>query len=117
MAWLRAIMLTLAVEAGAVVNMGAGRVEPTKTDGFDVRVVADGVDGVLAAMHHVQHAWGIPALQRQFAQAHGHHRVCSEGLSTKVLPCGNGHGNIHSGIMAGKLKGVMPGARQRLHHV
>ncbi len=33
---------------------------------------------------------------------------CSEGLSTKVLPQAIAIGNIHSGIMAGKLKGVMP---------
>ena len=33
---------------------------------------------------------------------------CSEGLSTKVLPVAMDMGNIHSGIMAGKLKGVMP---------
>ena len=33
---------------------------------------------------------------------------CSEGLSTKVLPVAMAMGNIHSGIMAGKLKGVMP---------
>ena len=33
---------------------------------------------------------------------------CSEGLSTKVLPQTMAIGNIHSGIMAGKLNGVMP---------
>ena len=33
---------------------------------------------------------------------------CSEGLSTKVLPQAMAKGNIHSGIIAGKLKGVMP---------
>ena len=32
----------------------------------------------------------------------------SEGLSTKVLPAVTAMGNIHSGIMAGKLKGQMP---------
>ena len=33
---------------------------------------------------------------------------CSEGFSTKVLPVAMAMGNIHSGIMAGKLNGVMP---------
>ncbi len=33
---------------------------------------------------------------------------CSEGLSTKVLPQAIAIGNIQSGIIAGKLKGVMP---------
>jgi hypothetical protein len=32
----------------------------------------------------------------------------SEGLSRKVLPQVTASGNIHRGIMAGKLKGVMP---------
>ena len=33
---------------------------------------------------------------------------CSEGFSTKVLPVAMAIGNIQSGIMAGKLNGVMP---------
>jgi hypothetical protein len=33
---------------------------------------------------------------------------CSDGLSTKVLPVAMAIGNIHSGIIAGKLNGVMP---------
>ena len=33
---------------------------------------------------------------------------CSDGLSTKVLPQAIAIGNIQSGIMAGKLNGVMP---------
>ena len=32
----------------------------------------------------------------------------SEGLSTYVFPVTVPMGNIHSGIMAGKLKGAMP---------
>lgn len=32
----------------------------------------------------------------------------SEGFSTKVLPAVTATGNIHRGIMAGKLKGQMP---------
>ncbi|MCY1432192.1 hypothetical protein D9M71_481820 [compost metagenome] len=33
---------------------------------------------------------------------------CSDGLSTKVLPQTMAIGNIHSGIIAGKLNGVIP---------
>ena len=33
---------------------------------------------------------------------------CSDGFSTKVLPQAIAIGNIHSGIIAGKLNGVMP---------
>ncbi len=32
----------------------------------------------------------------------------SDGFSTKVLPAVTATGNIHRGIMAGKLKGQMP---------
>ena len=32
----------------------------------------------------------------------------SEGLSTKVLPAAIARGHIHSGTIAGKLKGQMP---------
>ncbi len=32
----------------------------------------------------------------------------SDGLSTKVLPQATAMGHIHSGTMAGKLKGVIP---------
>ncbi len=33
---------------------------------------------------------------------------CSDGLRMKVLPVAMAIGNIHSGIIAGKLNGVMP---------
>jgi hypothetical protein len=34
--------------------------------------------------------------------------TCSEGLRIKVLPAAMASGNIHNGIIAGKLNGVMP---------
>lgn len=37
----------------------------------------------------------------------------SEGLRTYVLPQVVARGNIHSGIMAGKLKGAMPAQTPR----
>ena len=51
---------------------------------------------------------GMPA-----SSASSHRRIvtigsCSEGFSTKVLPVTIAIGNIHSGIIAGKLNGVMP---------
>ncbi len=51
---------------------------------------------------------GMPA-----SSASSHRRMvtigsCSLGLSTKVLPVAMAMGNIQSGIMAGKLNGVMP---------
>ena len=51
---------------------------------------------------------GTPAWSASSANSMGVSGSCSEGLSTKVLPQTMAMGNIHSGIMAGKLKGVMP---------
>ena len=51
---------------------------------------------------------GTPASRASSASSMGVSGSCSEGLSTKVLPQTMAMGNIHSGIMAGKLKGEMP---------
>ena len=77
-------------------------------DRSDVRVGAERVDRTFAAMDDVQHAGRHAGLKRKFGQQHGRQGSCSEGLSTNVLPQTMAIGNIHSGIIAGKLKGVMP---------
>ena len=51
---------------------------------------------------------GTPACSASSASSIGVNGSCSEGLSTKVLPQTIAIGNIHSGIIAGKLNGVMP---------
>ena len=51
---------------------------------------------------------GTPASRASSASSIGVIGSCSEGLSTKVLPQTIAIGNIHSGIIAGKLNGVMP---------
>ena len=50
----------------------------------------------------------MPASIASSASAIGVIGSCSEGFSTKVLPQTIAIGNIHSGIIAGKLNGVMP---------
>ncbi len=51
---------------------------------------------------------GIPASRASSASSMGVRGSCSDGFSTKVLPHTMAMGNIHSGIMAGKLNGEMP---------
>ncbi len=51
---------------------------------------------------------GIPASRASSASSMGVSGSCSEGLRTNVLPQTMAMGNIHSGIMAGKLNGEIP---------
>ncbi|MOA42312.1 hypothetical protein D3C78_1643510 [compost metagenome] len=51
---------------------------------------------------------GIPASIASSTRSMVDIGSCSDGLSTKVLPQAMAIGNIHSGIIAGKLNGVMP---------
>ena len=51
---------------------------------------------------------GIPASRASSASIMEAPGSFSEGFSTNVLPVVHAMGNIHSGIMAGKLKGQMP---------
>ncbi len=52
--------------------------------------------------------FGIPASSASSTRRMVTSGSCSEGLRTKVLPQAMAIGNIHSGIIAGKLNGVMP---------
>ncbi|MNH08685.1 hypothetical protein D3C79_681100 [compost metagenome] len=51
---------------------------------------------------------GMPASSASSTSSMVDSGSCSDGLSTKVLPQTMAIGNIHSGIIAGKLNGVMP---------
>ena len=51
---------------------------------------------------------GAPASTNSSVSRFGVIGSCSDGFSTNVLPQATASGNIHRGIMAGKLKGVMP---------
>jgi len=75
--------------------------------GLDVRVVEDGVHRDLVAMDDVQHTLGRASLHHQLAQA-GTDGSFSEGFRMKLLPTAIAMPNIHIGIIAGKLNGVIP---------
>ncbi|MNF18401.1 hypothetical protein D3C80_2224560 [compost metagenome] len=51
---------------------------------------------------------GAPASINSSARRLGVMGSCSDGLRMKQLPAAMARGNIHSGIIAGKLNGVMP---------
>jgi len=51
---------------------------------------------------------GMPASMASSASSIGVIGSCSEGFITNVLPHTIAMGNIQSGIIAGKLNGVMP---------
>ena len=73
------------------------------------RMRAQRIHRALAAMDDIEHARRDAGLQREFgAAAWASCGSCSEGLSTKVLPHTIAIGNIHSGIIAGKLNGEIP---------
>ena len=51
---------------------------------------------------------GPPASRKSLARVTGTDGSCSEGLRMKALPAASAGPAFHSGIMAGKLNGVMP---------
>ena len=51
---------------------------------------------------------GLPASTNNSASLFAVMGSCSEGFKMKVLPQAIAIGNIHRGIIAGKLKGVIP---------
>ncbi len=94
---------------------GGGRVDVLRdvgaadeADGLDVGVGQDGVDGFLVALHHLEHAGGSPASRNSSASRTGTEGSRSEGLRMKAFPHASAGPAFHSGIIAGKLNGVMP---------
>ncbi|MNZ71769.1 hypothetical protein D3C78_901350 [compost metagenome] len=81
----------LAVLRGAVVDVGADLGRADEGHRLDVRVIADQVDRLGAAVDHVEHARRDAGLQRQLGQAHGDHRVLLGGLEDEGVAGGDGH--------------------------
>ena len=79
-----------------------------EADRGHVRVIEQRIDRDPVAMHDVEHAGRQPGLGEQLGERMAVTGSRSEGFSTKVLPHGDRHGNIHIGTIAGKLNGVMP---------
>ena len=72
-------------------------------------MLEDGVDGFLVAVHHLEHARGQSGFEEQLGQPHRHRRVAlGLGLRMNALPHASAGPAFHSGIIAGKLNGVMP---------
>ena len=84
-------------------------VEPTKEIAATSGMVEQRVDGLLVAVHDVEHAVGEPRLRRRARRSRLETLGSrSEGLSTNVLPVAIAIGCIHIGTMIGKLNGVIP---------
>jgi hypothetical protein len=73
----QAVVLGPAHGLNALPVLGAARIDivgdvrrPDEADGPDVRVVEDGVDGGLVAVHHVQHAGRCAGFHHQLGQLH-----------------------------------------------
>ena len=71
-------------------------------------MVEDRVDHFLVAMDDVEDAVGSPASCISSARRTGTEGSRSDGFRTKALPAAMAGPNIHIGIIAGKLNGVMP---------
>ena len=82
--------------------------EPTKDTALTSGCVHRVSTAVLPPCTTLSTPGGTPASSASSASSMVVIGSCSEGLSTKVLPETIAMGNIHSGIIAGKLKGVMP---------
>ena len=80
-----------------------------EADRLDVGMVEDRVDHLLVAVDDVEDAVGQAGLHHQLGEAHRHRSGrAREGFRMKVLPQAMATPNIHIGIIAGKLNGVMP---------
>jgi hypothetical protein len=79
-----------------------------EADRLDVGMVEDRVDHLLVAVDDVEDAVGQARFLHQLGEAHRHRRVALEGFRMKALPQAMAMPNIHIGIIAGKLNGVMP---------
>jgi len=82
----------LAGLAGTVVDVGTDLGRANEGHRLDIRMVADRVHHVRPAVHHVEHTRRHAGFQRQFAQAHGDHRVLLGWLEDEGIAGGDGHG-------------------------
>ena len=68
-----------------------------------------GVDALLVAVHDVEHARRQPGLEEELGDAQRHRGVALGRLQDERVAGRDAPGPIfHSGIIAGKLNGVMP---------
>ncbi len=81
----------LAGLAGAVVDVGADPGRANEGHRLDIRVIADHVHRIGAAVDDVEHARRHAGFHRQLGQAHGDHGVLFGGLEHEGIAGGDGH--------------------------
>src|ERR1700721_4246636 len=82
--------------------------EPTKPTAFTRGSVSNVSTASLSPLTTLSTPGGNPALRNNSAMRIGTDGSRSEGFRMKVLPQASAGAHFHSGIMAGKLNGVMP---------
>ena len=65
-----------------------------ETDRFDVGVVQDGVDGLLVAVHDLEHARGQARFDEQLGQSHRNRRITLTRLEDERISAGNGRSGL-----------------------
>jgi hypothetical protein len=81
--------------------------EPTKLTAL-MSDVEDARPHVLVAVHDIEHARGRPASIISSARRTGTDGIALGGLEDEGVAAAMAAPNIHIGIIAGKLNGVMP---------
>ncbi len=101
-------LCALAVRGRARVDVLRDVGAADEADRLDLGVLEDRVDGFLVALHHLEHPGRQTGLDEQLGQPERNRGSRSEGLSTNAFPHASAGPAFHRGIIAGKLKGVMP---------
>jgi hypothetical protein len=94
----------LAVLAAEVVHVRAHVGRSDKRNRLDIRVRADRVDHILAAMNHVQHARRNARFERKFDQFHGGQRVLFGRLQHEGIAAHDRHREHPERDHRGKIK-------------
>ena len=82
--------------------------DPTKLIALISLMVEDRVDHLLVAVDDVEDAVGQARFLHQFGKAHRHRGIALGRLQDEGVAAAMAGPNIHIGIIAGKLNGVMP---------
>lgn len=98
----------LAVHRRSAIDVAGDRGRADEGDGGDIRMRQDSVDRALVAIDNVEDTRRQPGLDHQFGKADRYGRIALGGFRMKALPQAIAGANIHIGIMAGKLNGVIP---------
>ncbi len=93
--------------AGFIDRAGDGRRAHERDRAYE-RMRKQRPRGLAVAVHDAEDPLGQPRFDQELTQRTAESGTFSDGLSTNVFPHVIATGNIHSGTITGKLKGVIP---------